>query len=344
MIRIYKTGRHAMRTPLSYAALQPLFEGAVELVERPEQADLYLFAHELDIKDAPEAMIADWQRRKRPIVLLSEEPFWETIWLQNPIDRAVVIETRFGALPVIQLNHHTSGIFDFEQIPYYLLTNHRFSTSYAYRFTRNAARSASEWQERFAARQVDLTFMFERRPEPYHAVRWPEGDVIGLCSWRTEMAEACQAGRVERLGQSWQGGKTRFELKNWHLDKLVSLDDHAHKLAAFENTHQPGYLTEKLFDAFACGSMPLYFASPEHSVHRLGLTPGSWLNLFDLKPEAAVAQIEGARMDADFFAAFHASQLRLKELFTDPALLVRERARLRHALLEELRLVLDQPG
>ena len=47
-IRIFRTGRHAHRMPISYRALAPLFEATIELVDRPALADLYLFAHSLN--------------------------------------------------------------------------------------------------------------------------------------------------------------------------------------------------------------------------------------------------------------------------------------------------------
>jgi hypothetical protein len=96
VIRVYKTGRHAKRTPLSYPALWPLFEMQIELVERPEMADLYLFAHVMDIQEAPEDLVLDWRRRHRPVVLLSEEPFWDTIWGRRPLDPMIFVDTSYG--------------------------------------------------------------------------------------------------------------------------------------------------------------------------------------------------------------------------------------------------------
>lgn len=340
-IKVFRSGAHAHRTPLSYPALAPLFSDRIAHVDRPEAADMLVFAHMLDIQAAPRALVEDWRARRRPVVLLSEEPFWDTIWGRQPLTRHRVIETRYGALPVVQLTHGTSAIFTFGEIPYYLLTHHRFAAAYGARFARNRAVSASEWRRRFAAREVDLTFMFERRPEPYHAMCWPEGDVIGLCSWRTELAEACRGERVHLLGRSWQGGPSRFELSNWHLDKITRLDDATRLLGAIENTHQPDYLTEKLFDAFACGAIPLYYASRGHRVHDLGLPAASWINLFALDPAAAAAQVAGfdaARFD---FEAYRAAQEALAERFCDTALWVRERSRLKEALLGELEAVLD---
>jgi hypothetical protein len=244
-------------------------------------------------------------------------------------------------LPVIQLNHHTSDIFAFDKIPYYLLSNHRFANTYAARFERNARLNAADWQARFAARPVDLTFMFERRPEQRHAIRWPKGGIIGLCSWRTNLAEACTTGIVERLGQSWQGGRTRFDLDNWHLDKMTRLDDHTRIMAAFENTHQPGYITEKLFDAFACGAFPLYFAAQNHRIHEFGLPAGSWMNLFDLTVPDAAGRIARMHFTPGLFEAYAQAQNLLAGLFCDPANWVGERRRLARAVPRGLQQVLD---
>lgn len=344
MIRVFKTGYHANRTPLSYRALASLFADEILLVEQPQDADLYVFAHCLDVEEAPLELVRDWRRRRRPVVWLSEEPFWDTIWGPDPLAPEIIVETEYGALPVIQLSHQTSDIFRFDRIPYYLLTNPRFAKSYARMFARNAALSAADWRAEFARRNPRLTFMFERRPEAYHDCSWPSADLIGLCAWRTRLAEACSWDGVERLGQSWQDGPTRFELENWHADKLTQLDGHCRMMAAFENTHHPDYLTEKLFDAFACGAIPLYWASPFHRIHELGLPEESWLNCFDMEPDACANALEHfARSGTGVvdFDAYRAAQIRLHTLFSDPSIIKAERARLKRALVDALQQVLD---
>ncbi|MBR9650079.1 glycosyltransferase family 10 domain-containing protein [Thalassovita aquimarina] len=341
MIRIFKTGHHANRTPLSYAALAPLFADHIQLVDSPAKADLYLFSHSMDVETAPRLLIDDWRRRRRPVVILSEEPFWDTIWGGRPLDPLIRIETPQGALPVHQLNHCTTDIYHFARIPYYLLTAPRFVESYAGHFRRNAALGASDWRAAFADYARNLTFMFERRPERYHSVEWSEADLSGLCAWRTDLAEACDWESVNRLGQSWQGGQTRFDLKDWHGDKLRQLDRSTQLMGALENTHHPDYITEKIFDAFAIGARPVYYASPGHRVHEFGLPPESWINLHGQSPAEAAETLRAARFGDAFFDAFHDAQVRLAALFTDPALIEAERTRLRTAVLEELQRILE---
>lgn len=347
MIRVFKTGKHAIRTPLSYPALAPLFEGRIELVERPEQADLYVFAHVLDVRDAPQALAEDWRRRRRPIVLLSEEPFWDTIWAGQPLAPCRTADSAWGVLPLHQLNHHTSAIYDFARIPYYLLTNHRFANAYAAKFSRNAQLAPRDWAAAFRDRRTALAFMFERRPEPYHSVSWPEGSITGLCHWRTLVAEACRRGPIERLGRSWQpDAPPRNRLTDWHLDKLALLDGRQRVLAAFENTHQPSYMTEKIFDAFAAGALPAYWAAPEHRIHEFGLPGSAWVNLHGQNPADAAATLDGLGWDdpawlEEVCAAYCQAQQALAALFCNPRHWQQERRRLQQVLPAELARILD---
>ncbi len=340
MIRFYLSGRHAQRTPLSYTWLSPLWNGEIKRVDNPAEADLCVFAHCLDIAEASFEVVAEWRRRALPIVWLSEEPFWDTIWGRNPMARRIVVDTEYGALPVNQLNHQTSDIFRFERLPYYILTNPRFLSTYRRLFARNAALSPNDWREVFISRPVDISFMFERRPEPYHDVFVAEGDLYGLCAWRTRLAELRLPGKIERLGTSWGVGPSRFELKDWHEDKVMRLDGRARNLAAFENTHQPDYITEKIFDAYACGSRPLYFASPDHRLHEFGLPHESWKNLFD--PHLALPDVDllNAPNSKDFFDAYATAQNRLLELVKEEAEEA-ERDRLRKAVLDAFESVLE---
>ena len=333
MIHVYKTGVHAHRTPLSYPALAPVFEGDIQLVDHPKAADLYVFAHILDIQNAGREIVEDWRRRQVPIVLLSEEPFWDTIWGKHPLAHILYVETAYGVLPAYQLSHQTSDIFRFDHIPYYLLTNPRFAQAYAARFARNARLDVDAWRSAFACRAKHISFMFERRPEPHHWVTWPEANLIGLCSWRTELAEACTGPGVERLGHTWDGSKPRQALHDWYHDKLTKLDAHARYIGAHENTHQPNYITEKLFDAFACGAVPLYYAAPDHRVHELDLPPDSWINSYGHTPPEAAATITRHNITPQICTAYVTAQQALARRFSAPALFDHERARLRTALV-----------
>jgi len=343
-------GRHVRRMPLAYPALAPGWDGRIRLTD-PAGADLILFAHPQDPATLPATTVRTLPGRT--LALLSEEPFWDSLFSPDPLAAAITLPVaHLGPARLHQINHHTSAIFAFDRLPYQPLTDARFSESYARLFGRNAALGPDDWQARFAACPLQAAFMAERRPEAFHDVTLPGGDVTGLCAWRTRLAEGYATGntlgntpghtpektpgQVARFGASWQGGPTRFELTDWHAAKLDQLDGQARLISAIENTHQPAYLSEKLFDAFACGGRPLYLASAGHRAHDLGLPPRAWINLHGLTSAEAPAAIDAQPWDAAFMADYARAQARLAALWSDSALITAERARIGRAVLAEL--------
>jgi hypothetical protein len=338
-LRLACLGRHRHRMPPVYPAFAPLWEGRLEQAA-PEAADLVLFAHPQDplaLDPATARAIAG-----KTTLLFSEEPFWDSLFSPDPLACRVTLRAaHLGGIGVHQLNHHTSAVFATGRLPYVTLTEPRFATAYARLFPRNAALTPADWTAAFAARPLQAAFMAERRPEAFHDMALPDGGILGLCAWRTRLAEGYGTGRVARFGASWQGGPTRFELDDWHADKLARLDGEARLISAIENTHQPAYVSEKLSDAFACGARPLYLAGPGHRVHDIGLPPGAWVNLWGLSSDSAPAVIDRAPWDADFAAAYAQAQAHLAGLWTAPALIAAERDRIGRAVLADLARLAD---
>ena len=341
-LRVACLGRHAVRMPLAYPALETGWAGRVTLVDPADPAglagaDLILFAHPQDPGRLPAGLARTLPGKT--LALMSEEPFWDSLFSPDPLAAAIILPVAYlGPMAVHQVNHHTSAIFAGGRLPYQPLTEPRFALAYARLFPRNAGLSAADWQAAFAARPLHAAFMAERRPEAFHDMTFPRGEILGLCAWRTRLAEgfAPPGAEVARFGASWQGGPTRFALTDWHADKLARLDGKARLISAIENTHQPGYMSEKLFDAFACGGRPLYLASPGHRVHDLGLPPGAWINLWPLPSGDAPSAIEAAPWDDAFCAAYAGAQARLAAVWTDANLIAAERARIAGAVLADL--------
>lgn len=338
-LRVSLQGRHAPRSPLSYPALTPLWSDTATLTSDPNKADLILFAHPWDIRDMDDTTARAIEAQpQKPRALLSEEPFWDSLFSPAPLAEDITLETaRLGRLTLHQRNHHNSPIFDFARIPYFLLTDPAFATRYALAFARNAARTPQDWQTAFAGYATQATFMAERRLEPFHNLHHPGGDVTGLCTWRTELALAYTTAPTARIGASWDANAPpRQALDDWHADKLATLTGTTRLLSGVENTHQPTYLSEKLFDAFACGARPLYYARPAHRIHGLGLPQNAWINLAGLTPQDAAGAIDRAPWDPAFFAAYAQAQSTLAALWTDPEILAAEHHRLGTALRADL--------
>jgi len=56
---------------------------------------------------------------------------------------------------------------------------------------------------------------------------------------------------------------------------------------AFENNKLPGYVTEKLFEPLAAGTLPIYWGAPDVSEH---FNPGCFINYFDFEDENALIE------------------------------------------------------
>jgi hypothetical protein len=341
MITLAVIGAYGHRQPLAYPQIRARCLRDIRVVADPARADIVAVAHSKDL-DSQAAVLRGLSRDQRA-VLLSEEPFWDTIWGQDPLRRDLVHTAPDGPLAVTQLNHRTSTLYRFERIPYFLLTAEHFRTRYRVWFARNAQRRPAEWQARFAQLSGRLAFVMARRHSPRYVVGFPGSPVLSLCNLRTEIAEACQGPGTRCMGRGWSGDPSaeapRQALVDWHLQKALDLRDRFAFVGALENTHDPEYITEKLFDAYAVGAVPLYLAQGGHRVHELA-EPGSWVNLDGLAPGEVPGRLAEVETGPAFCAAYARQQQRLAQLFADREVLEAEYDRLRRALLREFTAVL----
>lgn len=330
---VFLAGPHANRCPLNYPELAPLWGDNIRFATNHNGADLVVFSHPRDVQNVSQ----DIAKARANVVLFSEEPFWDTLFSPDPCAETVTLPmAHIGMRSMRQINHHTSEIYNFDFIPYYVLTHPRFIAAYQRLFRRNAAVSAADWKTQFDARATFAAFMAERRIETFHDFEIPAGGIIGLCAWRTRLAEATR-GDVQRLGASWQGGQSRFQIGDWHRDKLAQLDSQARLISAIENTHQPTYISEKIFDAFACAARPIYVGEPHHLVHKLGLPALSWVNLAGQSSEVAAKTLADLQWRNDFYQAFAEAQNRLCALFHDEEKIAAERRRLQSEVISEIK-------
>lgn len=330
MITLCAFGDYAHRQPLAYAQIRAQCVGHIRLVARPEQADIVVVAHTKDLEAHGAALKARLSPDQK-LVLLSEEPFWDTVWGQAPQQRVLQVDTPAGPLPVTQLNHQTSGIYDFDRIPYFLLTHHHFRTRYGVWFGRNARLSAQDWRAHFRQQAGRAVFMMARRRSVRYEVP------LCLCNQRTDLAEACVD--AVHLGQGWGEAPRRQDLPDWHLDKLLRLDGRFGFVGAMENTLLPSYITEKIFDAWAVGAIPIYMADAGHRIHELARAD-SWVNLRDIPPAQTPVHLAGIDMTTERLEAYAAQQADMARLFADDAPMRAELDRLRTALVAEFTAVL----
>lgn len=320
-------GRRSNRTPFFYPEYRLLFQRHFHYVVTPEEADVLVFALAVEIRDE----IDDVQQvlSRNPdvrLVVISEEPLWDTLWGGNFTSKQVTIQIGEYDYRLTVLNHFTTKIYNFEKIPYFPTTNGDFFARYSTLFNRNRQYTVAELLALWEKAPIRAAFYAERREEPIHDFQFPEFDVMGLSRYRTVVAKGVQGDGVVRVGHGWGSTIHRHKMPGWHLDKLAALDRQAFMISGIENTHQWNYVTEKIFDAFAVLGVPLYFAGPTHSVMRL-VPPGSFINLYGLSANEAIEKICTFEPDRVFAECYLETQARLAELFSNPMHLVQERKR-----------------
>lgn len=328
--RVFLFGDHSHRTPLSYPDAQYPLTEYVEFVGEPQKADILLTGNRVDFIRNAEA-IRDWYRAgsDRELCVVSEEPYWDTMWDKEFTQPETRRDFAGQKLPFKRLNHVTSELFKWQHLPYYITTENKFFARYAALFTRNAALTADDWLAHWAQCQYPTAFIAERRDEEKFNLSFPELDMHSDCVLRSRLAEASlnRGGFVEGKGWS-EASVIRQELDDWHLDKLTKLDMKARVVSALENTHHVDYITEKLFDTYAVGGVPIYSANPEtHSVWRL-VGRDSLINLYGLDFEHCRDKVFGFSPDKAFAEKYASTQVELAELFSKPWLLWQERKRL----------------
>ena len=326
-------GKHSNRTPLSYPSYQALFSKYFDYVKAPEHADFVVSGFNLDFRN--DIAYIENIKKKNPnikFVIFSEEPLWDTIWSKGfeclNANLSAKVNDNVANLNYFALNHVTTNIFDFEKIPYFLTTEDKFFIRYSYFFNRNKKITKENWKKIWDKASISHAFFAAKRVGDQYDYVSKNKEILGLSRYRSLLAENLKGHKVLREGSSWSTDDKRQDLPDWHLDKLVELDKNAYVVSALENTHVSNYISEKIFDAFALGAVPIYYAASTHKVNNI-VNPLSFINLFGLNVDSALNKVQGFNLNVDhFLEAYIETQNTLAQCFDNPQNYVEERKRI----------------
>jgi hypothetical protein len=290
----------------------------------------------IDIRE--NAALFETIAKKRPatkIVVLSEEPLWDSTWSGGFADRKRGMKCGETEVPYTFLNHSNSTVFDFEAIPYFLLTSEDYLARYGLLIARHAGLTPTALLEHWKNAPIPAAFYAEVREGDTYAKAFPEQSLYGLSAYRTEIARKVQVAGVLREGKGWRSDAKRQSLPDWHLDKLAALDMRVRVASAYENTHQHSYISEKIFDAFVVGGIPTYFADKNHRILQL-IPETSMINTWGLTADAAAQKIAAFAPDKGFAESWLETAQHLQKTFTNASLVKRERQRVVDAILQDI--------
>jgi hypothetical protein len=327
-MKIHLLGKHSNRTPFSYKEYKSLFQRDFIYVNKPKYADFLVFGFYIDIKEnidvIKESLI---HNPKLKLVILSEEPLWDSLWSGDFTKKKQCINIDDLEIEYYFLNHQTTSIFDFDKIPYFLTTSDDYSVRYHTLFLQNSKLSTKEIRAIWEQAEIKKAFYAEHRLGDKYSVKFPEIDLQGLCSYRTELTAAFEGKDALIVGQGWGETIKRQKLADWHLDKLVALRNQSYIVSALENTHQVSYVTEKIFDAFAVLAVPVYFASDQHALNKV-INHDAYINVYDKTIVEASSLINSFQVSDKFITIYKEHQSRLAVLFSDYEAINEERCRL----------------
>ncbi len=328
-------GRRSNKTPFYYPVYKNLLTRFFNFCNKPEHADVLVFGTSADFLVCASTILrCKSLNPKLHIVVVSEEPYWDTLWGGDFSERYQQIELEGETIKYTYLNHSTSLLFAFNKIPYFITTENYFFTRYALLFSRNASLDVSDIQKRWACYQYAYAAMAQYRKSEAHNEAWDKVGVYGLSDIRTQLTEAMLSNKSFVMGKGWPDSQVRQSLADWHLDKLTCLDQQSRFVSALENTHQINYISEKIFDAYALLAIPVYFANELHRVNEL-VPSSSFINLFEEDLESSILKIKTFQLQRDFLKQYQQAQVVLKELFSDVRHLDDERERMCSVLIHE---------
>lgn len=329
-------GRHSNRTPLSYAPFQRVAGDRVSFVDDMMQADIVMTGFNIDIRENTEQF--ENLIKSRPdtkVMVISEEPLWDSTWSGGFVGQSRKAKCGDKELSYRFLNHTNSSIFDFEKIPYFLLTNEDFLARYGLLISRHAQLAPAELLEHWENAPMPAAFYAEVRDGENYAKSFPEHDVYGLSAYRTEVARKVDVSGVLREGKGWRTDAKRQALPDWHLDKLAALDMRVRIVSSYENTHQNSYISEKIFDAFVVGGIPTYYAGKQHRV--LSLIPEtSMINTFGMDADRAAKTMKEFKPDMALAESWLETARHLQQTFTNDRAVLQERQRVVDCIVKEL--------
>lgn len=330
-------GRHSNRTPLSYEPIQRIIGSRLKFVENPSHADVIVSGFNIDFRDGIDELIPLLKGAHKPkLAVISEEPLWDVTWSGPFRGKDGKITAKEMEIEYTFLGHETSDIFDFEKIPYFLLTSNSYLVRYANMLSRFVKISAKEMCERWSKSSISAAFFMEKRKGDAYSKSFNDRGIKALSAYRTSVAEHMQPAKgVVCVGRGWSSDVRRQTLPDWHLDKLAYLDGRTRILSAFENVHQRNYITEKIFDAFAVGSVPVYWADPQHRIFDMILGE-SFINTYKLDPADAALKLGSFITDMNFADQWRESALKLGSLFSCVDAIHAERERVANSSIREI--------
>jgi len=280
-IKYFLLGPKTSICMFSYDTYKPHLSKYFQRVWDYKKADIIIISHANDIFDNLKCALPIITNPSLKIFLLSEEPLWDSMCehILNPKLEKIDLDFPDFNLEINLINHLTSDLFNYKEIPFFLTTNKGYVTNYIL-----------SMRHLLFINEKNILSYWENKEYNFCAI---EGNTIGNSIFRFKSSSDIPILSQERskfclkmhedldktfiFGRGWERlSKDATHSENlrhtiysshkscfWHKEKLHFLQEKARFLMSSENTMCKNYITEKFLDGPATLSIPLFIAKQD---------------------------------------------------------------------------------
>jgi len=280
-IKYFLLGAKTSVCIFSYDTYRTYLSKYFERVWDYKKADIIIISHVNDIFNNLKCTLPILTDPSLKIFLLSEEPLWDSMCEQtlNPKLNKVNLEFSNFNFEINLINHLSSDLFDYKEIPFFLTTNKQYAINYILSLKTlssiNEKNILSHWKNKkynFCAIERNLSsnpiFQFksnsdipilsqERSKFCFKIHKELDKTFIFGEGWESLNNDIVNSEKLQHT--IYSSHKSCF----WHKEKLHFLQEKSQFLMSSENTMCKNYITEKFFDGPATLSVPLFIAKQD---------------------------------------------------------------------------------
>lgn len=286
-IKYYLYGDNQDILMFSYPLYLEQLNEFYEKVDDPNNADVVFISYSHDIAWEKFPAFNKFQKKiNAKIILLCEEPMWDLSWSGNirEID-GKTYATKHNSRTKVEIHHLgylDTQIFEYKKIPYFLTTSDVYFKNY---LTYIDKIKNTDITQICMAKKYEVSGIYAKRFDPTDNEFYVGDDVNNKCLhfFKNKLADDFKNNNeltcdfFGHNNSTYEGltDITIYDSLDFHSAKLEWSFLNTKFLFALENTMTKSYVTEKIFDAVASLSIPIYCLPPYEDIKFKGI------NLYD---------------------------------------------------------------
>lgn len=286
-IKYYLYGDNQNILMFSYPLYLEQLNEFYEKVDDPNNADVVFISYSQDIAWEKFPAFNKFQKKiNAKIILLAEEPMWDLSWSGNIREQeGKTYATKHNSRTKVQIHHlgyTDTEIFEYKKIPYFLTTSDVYFKNY---LTYIDKIKNTDITKICMAKKYEVSGIYAKRFNPTDNEFYVGDDVNNKCLhfFKNKLADDFKNNNeltcdfFGHNNSTYEGltDITIYDSLDFHSAKLEWSFLNTKFLFALENTMTKSYVTEKIFDAVASLSIPIYCLPPYEDIKFKGI------NLYD---------------------------------------------------------------